>query len=76
MPDGEIFTGPVEDSMEGTVSFSFPAFYSGREADGVKLTFKKGRVVKATASKNEENSVRSSRPRSRTASSAVRSSPS
>jgi len=54
MPDGEIFTGPVEDSMEGTVSFSFPAFYSGREADGVKLTFKKGKVVKATASKNED----------------------
>ncbi len=43
MPDGEIFTGPVEDSVEGTVSFSFPAYYSGREADGVKLTFKKGR---------------------------------
>ncbi|MFH1688748.1 MAG: aminopeptidase [Candidatus Eisenbacteria bacterium] len=54
MPDGEIFTGPIEDSVEGTVSFSFPAYYSGREADGVKLTFKKGRVVKASASKNED----------------------
>ena len=54
MPDGEIFTGPIEDSVEGTVSFSFPAYYSGREADGVKLTFKKGKVVKATASKNQD----------------------
>jgi aminopeptidase len=54
MPDGEIFTGPVEDSVEGTISFSFPAFYYGREAEGVKLTFKKGKVVKAVASKNQE----------------------
>jgi aminopeptidase len=54
MPDGEIFTGPIEDSVEGTVSFSFPAFYAGKEAEGVSLTFKKGRVVKATASKNQD----------------------
>ena len=53
MPDGEIFTGPIEDSVEGTISFSFPAYYSGREADGVSLTFKKGKVVKAKATKNE-----------------------
>jgi len=54
MPDGEIFTGPIEDSVEGTVSFSFPGFYSGKEAEGIRLTFKKGKVVKATASKNED----------------------
>jgi aminopeptidase len=54
MPDGEIFTGPIEDSVEGTVSFSFPAYYAGREADGVALTFKKGKVVKATATKNQD----------------------
>lgn len=54
MPDGEIFTGPIEDSVEGTVSFSYPAYYAGKEADGVKLTFKKGKVVKAAASKNED----------------------
>jgi aminopeptidase len=53
MPDGEIFTGPIEDSAEGTIAFSFPAFYAGREATGVKLTFKKGKVVKATAAKGE-----------------------
>ncbi len=54
MPDGEIFTGPVEDSVEGTITFSFPAFYYGREAEEVRLTFKKGRVVKAKASKGQD----------------------
>jgi aminopeptidase len=53
MPDGEIFTGPIEDSVEGTVAFSYPAYYMGREAEGVRLTFKKGKVVKATAEKGE-----------------------
>lgn len=54
MPDGEIFTGPIEDSVEGTVSFSYPGFYYGREAEGIKLTFRKGKVTKATATKNED----------------------
>jgi aminopeptidase len=53
MPDGEIFTGPIEDSVEGTVSFSYPGFYYGREAEGISLTFKKGKVTKAKATKNE-----------------------
>ncbi len=54
MPDGEIFTGPVENSVEGTVSFSYPGFYYGRESEGIRLTFKKGKVTKATATKNED----------------------
>ncbi|MBI2831031.1 MAG: aminopeptidase [Chloroflexi bacterium] len=54
MPDGEVFTGPVEDSIEGTVYFSYPAIYSGREVTGVRLWFEKGKVVKATAEKNED----------------------
>ena len=54
MPDGEIFTGPIEDSVEGTVSFSYPGFYYGQEAEGISLTFKKGKVTKATATKNED----------------------
>jgi aminopeptidase len=53
-PDGEIFTSPVEDSANGTISYSFPAFYIGREVEGVRLTFKDGKVVKASASKNED----------------------
>lgn len=54
IPDGEIFTGPVEDSVEGHVSFSYPTIYHSREVTGVQLEFKKGRVVKASAAKNEE----------------------
>ncbi len=54
MPDGEIFTGPIEDSVEGVITFSFPAFYYGREAEGVQLTFKKGRIVKAKATKGQD----------------------
>ena len=54
MPDGEIFTGPVEDSMEGQVYFSYPAIYHAREVNGVRLWFEKGKVVKATADKNED----------------------
>jgi aminopeptidase len=54
IPDGEIFTGPVENSIEGHVSFSYPTIYNTREVNGVKLDFEKGKVVKASATKNEE----------------------
>lgn len=53
-PDGEIFTGPVEDSVNGWARFTYPAIYNGREVDGVELTFKNGKVVKATATKGED----------------------
>ncbi len=54
MPDGEVFTGPVENSLEGHVYFSYPAIYGGREVTGVRLWFEKGKVVKATADKNQD----------------------
>jgi len=54
MPDGEVFTGPVENSARGTVLFSFPACRGGREVEGVRLVFERGKVVKATAEKNED----------------------
>jgi aminopeptidase len=53
-PDGEVFTGPVIDSVEGTIAFSFPAVHQGREVVGAKLTFKHGKVVDASASKGED----------------------
>ena len=53
MPSGEIFTGPVEDSVNGWVRFSFPAIFHGREVDGVELRFQNGRVAQASARKNE-----------------------
>ena len=48
-PDGEVFTGPVEDSAEGYIHFSFPSVYGGRQVDDVKLWFEKGNVVKKEA---------------------------
>ncbi len=54
LPDGEVFTGPVEDSANGTIQFSFPACLNGREVEGVCLSFKDGKVVEAHARKNEE----------------------
>lgn len=53
MPSGEIFTGPVEDSAHGWVRFTYPAIYSGREVEDVELRFEVGKVVSATAKKNE-----------------------
>lgn len=54
LPSGEIYTSPVEDSTNGWVAFTFPAIRLGREVEGVRLEFEKGKVVKASATKNEE----------------------
>jgi aminopeptidase len=54
MPDGEFFTGPVEDSAEGEISFHLPTSYAGREVAGVRFRFESGRVVDASAEKGEE----------------------
>lgn len=53
-PDGEIFTGPVETSVNGWVRFTYPAYYQGNEVKGIELKFKDGLVVDATAQANEE----------------------
>jgi aminopeptidase len=53
-PDGEVFTGPVEDSAEGHITFSFPAVHLGREVEGIRFEFERGKVVRATARKGEE----------------------
>jgi len=52
-PDGEVFTGPVENSANGNISYSFPAVYGGREVDQIKLWFEKGKVVKSEAAKGK-----------------------
>jgi aminopeptidase len=49
MPDGEIFTSPVETATQGEIRFSFPAIFQGREVEDVRLRFQGGRVVKAEA---------------------------
>jgi aminopeptidase len=54
VPDGEIFTSPVENSANGHVHFTYPTMYEGFEVTNVRLEFKDGKCVKATADKNEE----------------------
>jgi aminopeptidase len=53
-PDGEVFTGPVESSVEGTIRFSFPAMHRGRQAEDVRLRFEGGEVVEATARRGQD----------------------
>ena len=53
-PDGEVFSGPVLDSVNGQINFSFPAVYQGREVQDVQLTFRDGKVVDARASKGHD----------------------
>ncbi len=54
MPDGEIYTGPVEESINGWVRFTYPAVFQGVMVEGVELTFSDGRVVQAKAEKNQD----------------------
>jgi aminopeptidase len=53
-PDGEIYTCPVEETVEGTICFSFPAIHMGHECKGVKLRFEQGVVVEATAEQGQD----------------------
>lgn len=53
-PDGEIFTGPVENSVNGWVRFQYPAIYAGREVVGIELWFEEGKVIKEKATKGQD----------------------
>jgi aminopeptidase len=53
MPDGEVFTSPIETETEGEIRFTFPAIFQGREVEDVRLRFEAGRVVSAEASRGE-----------------------
>ena len=53
-PDGEVFTGPVETSLEGEIRFTYPAIADGRAVDGARLEFRGGEVVAASARRGEE----------------------
>lgn len=54
LPDGEVYTSPVENSLNGYIRFTYPGIYQGKEIENIKLEFKDGRVVKATAEKGED----------------------
>ncbi|MGI8475211.1 MAG: aminopeptidase [Thermomicrobiales bacterium] len=57
-PDGEVFSAPVEDSVDGSVRFSYPVIAGGREIADIRLRFERGRVVEASAAKGEEYLIR------------------
>jgi aminopeptidase len=50
IPDGEVFSCPVRDSVNGVISYNAPTVYSGTRFENIKLTFKQGRIVEATGS--------------------------
>jgi aminopeptidase len=54
LPDGEVFTGPIEDSANGVIRFTLPGIFSEREVENIKLKFKNGKVAEASASKGNE----------------------
>ena len=54
LPDGEVFTGPHEDRADGVVTFTYPARNAGLVAEGIRLVFRAGEVVEATAERGQE----------------------
>jgi len=48
-PDGEIFTSPIEDGIDGRIAFTYPAILDGQLVENVELEIKSGKVVTATA---------------------------
>ncbi len=54
IPDGEVFSCPVRDSVEGNVTFTADTLYQGTAFSNVRLSFEKGKVVEATADANEQ----------------------
>jgi aminopeptidase len=53
-PDGEVFTGPVEDSVNGTIRFTFPGIFQGQEVEDIFLRITNGKVAEARAAKGED----------------------
>jgi aminopeptidase len=53
-PDGEVFSGPIENSVNGTIHFSYPAIYDGNEVEDVRLTFRDGKVIESSAAKGQD----------------------
>lgn len=52
MPDGEVYYSPIENSVEGYITYDFPAIFGGREVNGIYLEFSEGKVVRNSAEKN------------------------
>lgn len=53
IPDGEVYTAPVKDSVEGVIAYNAPSIYRGIEFNGLKLAFSKGKIIKVSAATPE-----------------------
>ena len=53
-PDGEVFTSPIENTVNGKIRFSFPGIYAGRAIEDIRLEFKDGKVVAASAAQGDD----------------------
>src|SRR6266516_1249759 len=66
IPDGEVFSSPVKDSVEGHVTFNAPSIYQGIAFDGIRLDFKDGKIVDATSNETQKlNKILDSDPGAR-----------
>jgi aminopeptidase len=66
IPDGEVFTAPVKDSVEGHVTFNAPSIYQGIAFDGIRLEFKNGKIIDATSNETKKlNKILDSDPGAR-----------
>ncbi len=54
IPDGEVFSCPVKDSVNGVIQFNTPTIYAGTKFEGIRLEFKDGKIVKATGSNEKK----------------------
>src|SRR5213595_2405279 len=54
IPDGEVFTAPVKDSVEGQLTFNAPSIYQGTAFDGIQLNFKRGKIVEASSNETDK----------------------
>jgi len=54
IPDGEVFTAPVKDSVEGQLTFNAPSIYQGTAFDGIQLNFKRGKIIEASSNETDK----------------------
>ncbi len=54
IPDGEVFTAPVRDSVNGTIQFNTPSRYQGTVFEGIRFEFQEGKIVHATSSRHDD----------------------
>jgi len=66
IPDGEVFSCPVRDSVEGEIRFNAPSIYQGTAFDGIRLKFRQGKIVEATSNETKRlNKILDSDPGAR-----------